>query len=787
MDHLDAVTRLAKSCFGVDVSVLCLRAGGQWRVVSMAGGALCDLLADDLSFAATADGVAVIPDVGQCLEFATLPWFKSSGALRFFASAALRSDDGEVAGLLIIMDSQVRDLDEGQRRMLLDLAELARSKLIPAHVDPLLQAVSNNVTDGIVITDATGKIISVNPSVSLMFGYEPFELLGQRPNILMPEQERQQHDIHMANHRFTRSTRRMGRGRQLKGVTKDGRIFPIEVKLAEVEQDGNLQFIAIIRDITRRKQDEHELERSRTLLRRIVDGSPACVFVIDADHRVTHWNRASELILGGLSMEMIGTRDQWKPFYSQSRNILADLVMEDNAAQLIAERYGDLVHPTPQIAGGWHGIDYFPHLQGGARWLYFTALPLRDDEGRICGAVETLVDISDQKRYEEELIQANRAAQAANVAKSQFLATVSHEIRTPLNAIIGLSGQLSRRSNSEQDVKTLGTILGAGKHLLTLINEVLDLSKIEAGKLEINWADFNLRELVTETASEIRPGAQEKGLSVLVEMADTIPDILRGDAQRIRQCLLNYLSNAVKFTEQGKIVLRVKGGPVEAPILFEVEDSGIGVSEDAQKRLFSDFVQADGSISRKYGGTGLGLAITRKLARLMGGDAGFTSLSGQGSLFWFDMILQNSRAPVHGGIVDVEEAERRLADQYTAARILLVEDNLVNQQVVLGMLEDVGLSADVACNGCEALEALAVRAYDLVLMDLQMPVMDGLTAAAAIRHMPDQWHLPIVAMTANAFAEDRQKCLDVGMNDHLGKPILPEQFYTMLLRWLPSP
>jgi signal transduction histidine kinase/ActR/RegA family two-component response regulator len=392
-----------------------------------------------------------------------------------------------------------------------------------------------------------------------------------------------------------------------------------------------------------------------------------------------------------------------------------------------------------------------------------------------------------RRETEDNLRIAKEDAEAANVAKSAFLANMSHEIRTPLNAINGMAHILRRSGLTEQQADKLIKIENAGSHLLRIINDVLDLSKIEAGKFTLEDAPVNIEALLGNVDSMLGQKARDKGLLFNIEMS-SLPNGLRGDPTRLQQALLNYTANAIKFTEQGHITLRVTQEAETndtATLRFALEDTGIGLSPEAQSRLFAAFEQADNSTTRQYGGTGLGLAITKKIAELMGGTANVSSTLGQGSTFWFTAVLQkSSEAAVHVARAGNESAEQIILRNHPGKRILLVEDEPINREIAQMLLEDVGLAVDIAENGREAVEKVSATRYHIILMDMQMPVLDGLDATRQIRQLPECATMPILAMTANAFTEDKDRCFAAGMDDFLSKPVKPEILYATLLKWL---
>jgi two-component system sensor histidine kinase/response regulator len=330
----------------------------------------------------------------------------------------------------------------------------------------------------------------------------------------------------------------------------------------------------------------------------------------------------------------------------------------------------------------------------------------------------------------------------------------------------------------------------ASRHLLSLINDILDLSKIEAGRLEIETGNFHLSAVLDNVASMVRQSARDKGLALEVE-PNGVPLWLRGDVTRLRQSLLNLASNAVKFTEHGSVVIRallLKSRGVNLQVRFEVEDCGIGLTPEQKKNLFKDFHQADSSTARKYGGTGLGLALTKRLVEMMGGEVGVNSTAGKGSTFWFTVALEPGHGPMppQTRAETTHAGEMRLRETHRGTRLLLAEDNPINADVVTQIIHAAGLDVTVAENGRIALERVREQQFALILMDMQMPELDGLEATKEIRNYPSYAHTPILALTANAFAEDRRACLEAGMNDVLTKPIEPALLYKALVHWLPT-
>jgi two-component system, sensor histidine kinase and response regulator len=412
-------------------------------------------------------------------------------------------------------------------------------------------------------------------------------------------------------------------------------------------------------------------------------------------------------------------------------------------------------------------------------------------DGRVMGFFSLATDVTRTREAERRLRDINaqlrealERAEAANRAKTMFLSNMSHEIRTPMNAILGLTQIVRRGTNDPVQSDRLRKVSEAADHLLRIINDILDLARIESGRLRLQAADFSLDDMLDSAAGWVSEQARDKGLELIIVRGDA-PDALHGDRTRLTQALLNLLGNAVKFTERGTVRLNVvvlEHAPPQLRLRFEVHDTGIGIDPAQLGSLFTPFQQADGSTTRRFGGTGLGLAITKRIAELMGGEVGADS-SPAGSRFWFTAQLMTQGARDVPSAPSPSAAAGRAAT-WSAARVLLAEDNRVNQDVAVGLLRTVGIVPDVADDGIKAVEMARAATYDLILMDVQMPGLDGLQATRELRSGDTTHGVPIVAMTAGAFAEDRKACLAAGMNDHIAKPIEMSALRAVLQRWL---
>jgi len=634
--------------------------------------------------------------------------------------------------------------------------------------------------DGILLLNAeSAQIEDANPYLVQMLGYSHAELLGKKLWEVGAFA-----DIAKSTDMFAQlQASGYVRYDDLPLKTRAGALISVEFVSNAYDCEGVRVIQCNIRNITEQRRAEEQVRK----LSRVVEQSPASIVISNLDGAIEYVN-AAQLEQSGYALdELLG----------QNVAVLRGHGPNGEPAEgLLREA---LMQGQP-----WQGEMRSRRKDGSEFTEHAIVAPIRRPDGSTSHCVTITEDITqrlqdaaelDQHRHRLEqlvevrtleLAEAKKAADAANVAKSAFLANMSHEIRTPLGAITGLAFLIRRSQVTPQQADWLDKLELSGQHLLELINAILELSRIDAGKIVLAESAVSPGAIAANVVSMLSEQAAAKHLRLLVE-AHAMPRGLLGDASRLQQALLNYVGNAIKFTQAGSVTLRVRCTEERtdsALLRFEVEDTGIGIDPAALPRLFTAFEQADNSTTRRYGGTGLGLAIVRHLARAMGGDAGASSTPGAGSTFWFTARVHRDLQRQAAKAMAFSPAEEVLSSQHASARILLVDDDPMNRQVLGELLQATLLNVDLAEDGAEALRMAEQKAYDLILMDVQMPGIDGLQATQRIRMLPGGAATAIVALTANAFAEDRARCLEAGMDDFITKPVIPAVLFNTLLKWL---
>ena len=665
---------------------------------------------------------------------------------------------------------------EAQRQELEERAAMAealhRTEVALRAQRSLLRTVLDESPDFIILKDHKGDFLLCNKPVADFYGTTPEAMVGKHDGDFSatPEQAA-----------FFRENvlRIMAEGRtevvyeqSTDDSTGELRYFK-SIKKPFMGADGKMQILVIAHDVTDLRRAQAQVAESEQRLSFVLQATGEGVWDWDLTTNALMHNQRWYELLGYGPEDMSGTVDDF------FRSLLDEEREEITRA----------VERCLRGEGPYHHEHRMRCRDGRVIWVLDRGdVALRAPDGQPLRMVGSFADITHRKAVEQALIDAKTQAEAASRAKSAFLANMSHEIRTPMNGVIGMTSLLLDSELSEEQRDCAETIRQSGEALLSLINEILDFSRIEAGKLELERQPFSAREVLDACYNLFMPEARRKGLTLTRELDPTLPGTLLGDANRVKQVLVNLLSNAVKFTPEGSVGLRVtvqEQTPEVCRLRLEIHDTGIGISASGLDKLFKPFSQVDAASNRQYGGTGLGLSICKRLVDAMQGSIGVASLPGAGSTFWFELPLEHVRQDRQGHPAVAPERRGTVR-----GRVLLVEDNPVNEKLALAILRRQSLQADSAHNGEEALAALRANRYDLVLMDCQMPVMDGYDATRRIRAgeagEPART-VPIVALTANAMPEDVRRCTEAGMNDHIAKPITIATLAAALTRWLTQP
>lgn len=570
------------------------------------------------------------------------------------------------------------------------------------------------------------------------------------------------------------------------GVAVDLLLFAIILTLARQRRQAATSAGQLARLLT-------EVSEANNFSRQLIETANVMVVGLDATGKIAIFNHMAETICGRSAAEVLG--QPWFGFIVPKDvcGDLADAFLRIPETQSFpgTHEYPIVAHNGEKRLISWK-TSVVPGNKTQLRTLSF-GIDITDDTARVAELEEHRHHLEDMvARRTRELEDARQEAETANRAKSLFLANMSHELRTPMNAILGLTHLIQRDTRDMAQLERLEKVSTAANQLLGILNDILDISNIEANRLTLDLRTFRLENTIFNTAALFSDKAAEKGLELDLDIDPNLAAGYRGDPIRLQQILTNFCSNAIKFTDSGAIVLQVRRleiGTDADLIRFEVRDSGIGMPADMLASIGKAFTQADATATRKYGGTGLGLAICKRLVEHMGGEMGASSTPGQGSTFWFTIHLGKDKeaVPPGQGVIPgplLSATERDLRERHAGTRVLLAEDNPINQEVIRELIDDAGLAVDVAGDGYQALALARTNPYRLVLLDIQMPGLDGIAVARDIRHIQGYAQIPVLALTANAFEEDKEKCLAAGMNAHLGKPVDPEELYTALLHWL---
>jgi len=619
--------------------------------------------------------------------------------------------------------------------------------------------------DALITINALGEVLDYNQAASRIFGWDREEILGHDlVNFIIPIDKRHAHQQGIKHYLSTGKSLLLDRRQEFTAQHKNGHCFPIEITISPIETDQGPMFTAFIRDISERLATEKELH----LAAQAFESSEA-MFITDANGNIIRTNSAFTRITGYEKTDVLGKNPR---IFASGQH---ETVFYKDMWTQLGEK------------GDWSGEIYNKRKTGEIFPEYLNITAVKGEDDKVTHYVAHLVDISEQKSNEECLRLAQHDAEMANETKSRFLATMSHEIRTPMNAILGILGLLRDTILDRKQQKLVRIGRESGELLLTIINDILDFTKMEADKLQLEHAPFDLHHLLASSTELLMHLAEQKNLKLRLSIDPKLPHCANGDSERLRQILINLINNAIKFTTEGSINVRASFDAInEKKLTFrcEVHDTGIGIRDDLQSSLFDEFTMADQSHARRYEGTGLGLAICKRLTHLMHGKIFFSSELGKGSTFVFITELEIANE------CDLEPSFVSAADfpiPTANTRILLAEDNSANQMVIKYILQNANLQVDIVANGREAVEAVRNVPYDIVLMDISMPEMDGMTATREIRQLPgEENNIPIVALTAHSLSGDKERFIEAGMNDYLTKPIDLSATLFCIARWTNS-
>ncbi len=619
--------------------------------------------------------------------------------------------------------------------------------------------------DGVVIVDPRGIIERINPAIESLFGYDSSELIGKNVALLMSEDNAEFLGQAIQHYLKTAESHLVGHSFDSVGIKKDGSEFDIELSISEFFASGRSCFAGFIRDASIRTRALANEKRAKAQFENALNAAMDAIIIIDSKGMITSFNPAAEEIFGHKREDVTGKKlsDVIIPYRYREAH-------EKGMEHYLATGEGPVLDNRIEIEA--------LHANGNELQIELAIREIEGASGKLF--IGYARDITERKTFEARLLDAKNSAEVATRAKTSFLAMMSHEIRTPLNGVLGIHGLLKETKLDDDQRQLLETASESGESLLSIINDLLDFSKLEAGKFDIESKPFNIRELVNSVINLIQPHADDKQLKLIYSVDEAVGTHLLGDPARIRQILLNLSWNAIKFTHEGKVEILIENRSQDI-ISFSVKDTGIGIPQENHEELFAEFSTIDASYSTKFGGTGLGLAICKALVENMGGEIGLSSNPGKGSKFWFNLDLKVSTQKEVTR--DSEIKDKIETSNLSGIRILIAEDNKTNQLVTSRYLKHYGGKFEIANNGIEAVEKVMMNDFDVILMDISMPELNGFEATAKIRDLADgtKSSIPVIAFTAYASKEDQQKVIESGMNGFIPKPFSRKQLAQVIL------
>ncbi|MET3022427.1 PAS domain S-box protein [Flavobacterium hydatis] len=631
----------------------------------------------------------------------------------------------------------------------IDVTQRIKSKNLLKQSEERNRIIMNSSLNAIVTIDSNGKITFWNNQAEIIFGWKKEEVLGKTLNeTIIPKRHKDSHSLGLKHYEATGMGPILNKQIELPAINNGGHEFPVEISIIPLEQNGEVFFCSFMQDISERKKTETRLKVQEEKYRNIIANMNLGLIEVDTNEIIQYANQSFATISGFEVEELIGLNP------SKTFVLGKNLEMMASKNRLREKGLSD-VYQMP-----------IKNKRGELRWWAIGGAPNYDDKGELVGSIGIHLDITEQKQMEIELEKQKIKAEQASKAKEVFLANMSHEIRTPLNGIIGFLRELERQQLTDLQRKYVENSTVASKHLLSIINNILDISKIEAGEMSLEVEDFIFDNIIANVVNVLEPLAKKKGLKLISLISKDIYGVLKGDILRLEQVLFNLIGNSLKFTRKGKIVLKcevLKETKVLQRLQISVIDTGIGMEQSYAENIFNKFSQEDKAITRQFGGTGLGMTITKELILLMNGEINVKSEKDLGTTVSFIIDLEK------GSIDDIKKIQNEINIDISGINVLLVEDNIINRMVAINSLNYFDCVVTEATNGVEAIEILKNQSFDIILMDVQMPEMDGIETTVKIREEL-QLQTPIIAFSANAFKSEVDKCKNAGMDDYITKP-----------------